>query len=69
MDKNFSLLPTDIRRTRKLKGLTQKQLGEKLGLAEITISSYERGTREPNRATLKMLGHILKDDHNYFFYE
>lgn len=49
----------NLRALRKSKGLTMKQLGEKIGVAESTISLYERGEREPDNATLIKLA-------NYF---
>lgn len=42
----------NLRILRKKSGLTMKQLGEKIGVAESTISLYEKGTREPDNATL-----------------
>lgn len=41
-----------IRELRKERKLTMKQLGERLGLAESTISQYETGKREPDHKTL-----------------
>ena len=41
-----------IRELRKQNNLTMKQLGEKLGLGESTISQYETGKREPDLKTL-----------------
>ena len=41
-----------LRELRKLQGLSMKELGVKLGLAECTISLYESGKREPDNATL-----------------
>ena len=35
------MIGTILRNIRKLKGLTQKQIGKKLNLAENTISNYE----------------------------
>ena len=49
----------NLRALRKNKGLTMKQLGEKIDVAESTISLYERGKREPDNATLIRLA-------NYF---
>ena len=37
-----------IREIRKAHKLTMKQLGEKIGLAESTISQYETGKRQPD---------------------
>ena len=44
-----------IRWLRKQKGLTMKQLGAVLGLAESTISQYENGHREPDLKTITKL--------------
>ena len=41
-----------IRELRKKKGITMKQLGEIVDLAESTISQYETGKREPDNETL-----------------
>ncbi len=44
-----------IRELRKEKGITMKQLGKVVCLAESTISQYETGKRQPdNEALLKM---------------
>lgn len=45
-----------IRELRKARGITMKQLGEVLGLAESTISQYENGRRQPDYETLLRLG-------------
>lgn len=44
-----------IRELRKAKGLTMKALGAKFGLAESTVSLYERGLHEPDLETLRNL--------------
>ena len=44
-----------IRELRKNRGLTMKQLGDILGLAESTISQYENGKRQPDYETLLRL--------------
>ena len=38
----------NLKTLRKRKGLTQLELAEKLGIAQSTLASYERGIREPN---------------------
>ena len=48
-----------IRRLRDDNGLTQAKLGEKLGVAESTISLYESDKREPDVATIKRLADIF----------
>jgi transcriptional regulator with XRE-family HTH domain len=48
-----------IQQLRKEKEITQKELAEKLGLAEITIRQYETNKREPKIATLSKIAKIL----------
>ena len=38
----------NLKKIRELKRISQKELGEKLGLASTTISSYERGICDPS---------------------
>ena len=44
---------------RKNEGWTQEELGEKLGVTKVTISSYERGTRQPNPKMLNALATLF----------
>ncbi len=44
---------------RKKNGLTQKELAEKLDLAEITIRQYESNKRQPKIQTLRKIACIL----------
>ena len=48
-----------IQAARKTKGLTQKQLGERVGLATGTIQQYELGKREPKVETLQKIASAL----------
>lgn len=48
-----------IRDLRRSHGLTMKQLGAMLGLAESTVSQYENGKRNPDNETLLKLGEIF----------
>ena len=41
-----------IRELRKKKGLTQQQLAEKVGISNVSLSNYERGTQMPDLITL-----------------
>lgn len=45
-------MPNRIRELRKQKGITMKQLGASVGLAENVISRYETGKRQPDNDTL-----------------
>lgn len=40
-------LGENIKKYRKKKGLTQKQLGESIGLSTVAIKNYENNQREP----------------------
>ena len=58
---------TKLKKLRKEKRLTQKQLGEMIGVAHNTISSYESGTNEPEQDILFKLADILQVSINDFF--
>lgn len=42
-----------IKELRQQKGINQEQLAKEFGISQQTISSYEKGIREPDIATLK----------------
>lgn len=48
-----------IRKARKSKGLTQKELAEISGLSEISIRKYENGDRHPKSDQLKKISSAL----------
>ncbi len=48
-----------IRKYREIKGLTQKELGKRVGVQHNTISSYESGTNEPEHEVLFALAETL----------
>lgn len=50
---------TAIRKFRKLSALTQKQLGEKIGVGKSTIAMWEAGERKPDIIKLKKLAASL----------
>ena len=49
------ILMLKLREIRKKCGLTMKELGAEIGVAESTISQYETGKREPDYETLLKL--------------
>lgn len=49
----------EMRKLRKQKGLSMKQLGEMVGLAEVTISTYETGRSEPSLDALCAIADVL----------
>lgn len=53
-----------IRKYRKFKNMTMKDLAIKLGVTEQAISQYERNIRTPNRETIIKISEILEIDIN-----
>lgn len=49
-----------IRKIRKIKGLTMKELGNKVGLSEQGIGNYERGDRKPNIEIIDKIAKVLE---------
>jgi transcriptional regulator with XRE-family HTH domain len=49
---------TSLHEYRK-KGLTQREILKKLGIAQFTVAQYETGARKPDTVTLKKLAAIL----------
>ncbi|APM41325.1 hypothetical protein BS101_18390 [Clostridium kluyveri] len=49
----------NIKKYRKSKNLTQKQLAQKIGVIPVTITRYENNKREPNIDTLNEIAKAL----------
>lgn len=56
-----------IRQYRKELGLTQKELGEKIGVKHNTVSGYENGTTEPEQDLLFKIADALGVSINALF--
>ena len=54
-----------LRRLRREKGISMKELGKKIGVAESTISQYETGKREPDFETQLKLGEYFNVSVDY----
>lgn len=48
-----------LKKLREEKGLTQKQVADKLGLESAAISKYEKDLREPNIESLLKLSDLF----------
>lgn len=48
-----------LKELRKMQGLTQTELGTRVGVMKSTISMYENGIHEPDIETLKRIADIL----------
>ena len=53
------VIPMRLRKLRKEKNLTMKQLGNIVGVTECAISQYELGKREPSNETLFKLADVF----------
>ena len=49
-----------IKQSRKMLGMTQGELGKKVGVSDVTILRWERGERVPNASFLPKLAEELK---------
>lgn len=49
----------NLKLAREQKGLSQKDVAEKIGVAKSTYSLYESGNREPNVQTIKKIADVL----------
>ncbi|WP_270252580.1 helix-turn-helix domain-containing protein [Lactococcus garvieae] len=54
-----------LKKLRKDKGLTQKDLAQEMNVAQGKISSWENGKLEPNLVMLTQLGHTLESTIDY----
>lgn len=62
MTNNKNDLGDSIKKNRIEKGVTRKELAQKIGVSEVTITRYENGTREPKRETLNNIAKALDVD-------
>jgi len=49
----------NIKKVRKSKGLTQKELAEMLGVSQQTVAQYERTDKMPKIKTIKTIAEVL----------
>ncbi|MFL0196957.1 ImmA/IrrE family metallo-endopeptidase [Clostridium sp. WILCCON 0269] len=68
-DKSKAVIPERIKETRIYRGLTQRELGEKIGLTRQAINSYEAGTNVPPLNVLLEISKILDFPINFFYKE
>lgn len=55
----LSEFANNLREARQANGLTQKQLAQQIGVANVTISMYENAKRMPNMLTLASISDVL----------
>lgn len=56
---------TRIKELRKQRGMTQAELGAKLGISASTVGMYEQGRRDPDTPTLLKLARALNVSVDY----
>lgn len=54
-----------LKECRLLRGLTQKELAEQIGVAKTTMTGYEKGNREPDVLKIKKIASALNVDCDY----
>lgn len=54
-----------IKELRMIKGLSQQELGESIGVTKVSICGYETGTRVPNLEKLSKLADTLETTTDY----
>ena len=59
--------PELLRRARREAGMTQEEVGERVGLARNSISRYESGTVSPSQVALNMLATVYGKPIEWFF--
>ncbi|BAB05162.1 helix-turn-helix transcriptional regulator [Halalkalibacterium halodurans] len=59
------MFPERLRYLRKKHGLTMKELGKKINVAESTISGYENGNRKPDMDTLVKMAEYFNSSTDY----
>ena len=65
MNRRIPMIGENLRKLRKKNNLTMKELGQKLNLAESTISGYENGNRKPDYDTLNKFADFFEVSTDY----
>ena len=52
------MIADTLRQLRKERGLTQREISEKIGIAQTTYAGYESGKHQPDLATLIKIADI-----------
>lgn len=62
-----NIFPQRLKELRLKKGLTQTELGEKVGVKQNTFTNWENGKREPNFENLVKLADLLDVSLDWLF--
>jgi transcriptional regulator with XRE-family HTH domain len=66
MEQIQKIIGRKMREAREAAGITQKELGEKLGYSAMGISHFENGARELKFSDIKEIAGFLKKDLSFF---
>lgn len=59
--------PLRLTLARKRRGMKKRELAERIGLTEKSISNYEAASQEPESSTLRRLSEVLRFPEEFFF--
>lgn len=65
--KTSNVFPQRLKELRLKKGLTQTELGEKVGVKQSTFTNWENGKREPNFETIIKIADLLEVSVDWLF--
>ncbi|VIQ83156.1 Cro/CI family transcriptional regulator [Streptococcus pneumoniae] len=65
--KTSNVFPQRLKELRLKKGLTQTELGEKVGVKQSTFTNWENGKREPNFETIIKIADLLEVSLDWLF--
>ena len=65
--KTSNVFPQKLKELRLKKGLTQTELGEKVGVKQSTFTNWENGKREPNFETIIKIADLLEVSVDWLF--
>ena len=54
------MTPDQVKEARNLKGLTQEQFAELIGVSVFAVRKWEQGQRKPNGAAAKTIENMIK---------
>lgn len=63
----MTIFPERLKQLRLKKGLTQTELGEKVGVKQNTFTNWENGKREPSFENLIKLADLLEVSLDWLF--
>ena len=64
---NSNIFPQRLKELRLKKGLTQTELGEKVGVKQNTFTNWENGKREPSYENLVKLADLFEVSLDWLF--